>query len=247
MLKIAFVFAPALAEEISTPSWNIFACVYETSGGNHHKFTLSNPTYNFDMVASPDNGWTPKLSELSRCLAEFRQLERDIGTNCPLQERTIMLSGQFWSVSQRTTKHWEWLRTRLKDPETVHPRVRPRHARMLAEFFATMPTEDQEDCLGAVEAALQYLPEDPAKYFQLENAGFQLKLQDGLLQQSIVLLAKKRFDDKRLEESKTLLRTALSVGWKSWLKNEAVDRLTQDAHFFSAIGSPYHAPPRRWP
>lgn len=44
---------------IIAPPWNVFTCVYDTSGGNHHKFTLSNPSYNFDMVASPagDNGW----------------------------------------------------------------------------------------------------------------------------------------------------------------------------------------------
>lgn len=202
----------------------------------------------FDHVSeAPDNAWTPELSDLSRCLAEFRQLERDIGTNCPLQERTALTNRVVRRVLFRTIEHWAWLKSQLKDPATVHPRVRPRHARMLTEFFATIPTEDQEECLDAVEAALQYLPEEPARYFQLENAGFQLHLQDGKLQQSIILLAKKRFDDKCLDESKALLRTAISVDRKSWLKDEAVDRLTQDAHFFSAIGSPNHVTSRRSP
>ncbi len=196
----------------------------------------------FENVSETSHSdWTPKLSDLSRCLAEFRQLERDIGENCPIQERVTLSNRSLRRVSFRTTEHWTWLRTQLKDPKSVHPQVRPRHARMLGEFFATIPGADQEKCLDAIEAALRYLPEQPKKYFQLENAGFQLTLQDSLLAQGVILLAKKRFDGGQLDESKQLLRTAVSIGWRdSWLRDEAVERLTQDADFFTAIGSPTH-------
>ncbi len=197
---------------------------------------------------APDNAWTANLSDLSRCLAEFRQLERDIGTNCPLQERTVLSNRVLRRVSFRTVEHWAWLKSQLKDPASVHPRVRPRHARMLTEFFATLPTDDQGECLDAVETALQYLPEQPTRYFQLENAGFQLQLQDGLLQQSIILLAKRRFDDGQVDESRRLLRIAVSVGSSgSWLRNEAIALLTKESDFFVAIGSPNHISPRRSP
>lgn len=192
---------------------------------------------NFESQA--DGTWQPKLSELSQALGKFRLLQQGIEQNCRWQQNTITVENNQRSllVSHRVPQDWDWFQAQLLPAEAIHPGVRPRYAREIAQFYIRLPQEDRERNLPIVHSMLQYLPDDPDKYYQLDNAGFQLKLQDQAIARCLTCLAKKQFSDGNLTDACSTLRRAIQVAHPmSPLKSANVDSLTAESDFDVVVG-----------
>lgn len=189
--------------------------------------------------AQADGTWQPKLSELSQALGKFRQLQQGIEQNCRWQRKTttVQNNGRIFLVSHRVPQDWDWFQAQLLPAESIHPGVRPRYAREIAQFYMRLPLEDRERNLPIVHSMLQYLPDDPDKYYQLDNAGFQLKLQDHAIARCLTCLAKRQFSDGKLDEACSTLRRAIQVAHPmSPLKSANVDSLAAGADFDAIVG-----------
>jgi uncharacterized protein len=192
---------------------------------------------NFEPQA--DGTWEPKLSELSQGLAKFRQLQQGIEKNCRWQQKAVGLKNGNGGVlvSHRVPQDWDWFQAQLLPAESIHPGVRPRYAREIAKFYIRLPQEDQATNLPIVNSMLQYLPDDPDKYYQLDNAGFQLKLVDHAIARCLTCLARKQFSDGQLNDACSTLRRAIQVAHPmSSLKTANVDSLTAESDFDVVVG-----------
>lgn len=195
----------------------------------------------FENVASQaDATWEPRLSELSQALAMFRQLQLGIQHNCRWQQKAVGSTNGNGRVlvSHRVPQDWDWFQAQLLPAESIHPAVRPRYAREIAQFYCRLPLEDQETNLPIVHSMLQYLPDDPDKYYQLDNAGFQLKLQDHAIARCLTCLARNQFSAGNLNDACALLRRAVQVAHPmSPLKFANVDSLTAESDFDAVVGA----------
>lgn len=70
---------------------------------------------------------------------------------------------------------------------------------------------------------LQFLPAEPDRYYELQNAGFQLAFRDTVVGDSLFRLAKKRLANGKPEIARDLLRTHVSV-----LPERAPTNLTEE-------------------
>ncbi len=192
---------------------------------------------NFEPQA--DGTWEPKLSELSQALVKFRQLQQGIEQNCRWQQKAVGIGNGNGGmrVSQRVPQDWDWFEAQLLPAESIHPGVRPRYAREIAQFYVRLPQEDQATNLPIVRSMLQYLPDDPDRYYQLDNAGFQLKLVDHSIARCLTCLARKQFSDGELPDACSTLRRAIQVAHPmSPLKSANVDLLTAESDFDVVVG-----------
>ncbi len=190
-----------------------------------------------NFKALPHGDWTPKLSDLSRSLARFRSLQQGIARNCRWQPGVVTSNGRSFPIQCRAPQDWDWLQQQLAPSESIHPGVRPRYAREIAQFYCRLSRIDQEACLPIVDSMLQYMPDDPEKYYQLDNAGFQLKLQDPAIAHCLTCLARQQFCDGKLNDASATLRRAVQVAHpKSPLKAANIDALTADSDFDVIIG-----------
>ncbi len=192
---------------------------------------------NFESQA--DGTWQPKLSELSQALGKFRQLQQGIKQNCRWQQKAITVENnrRSFPVSHRVPQDWDWFQAQLLPADSIHPGVRPRYAREIAQFYVRLPLDDQATNLPIVHSMLQYLPDDPDKYYQLDNAGFQLKLQDQAIARCLTCLARQQFSDGQLTDACSTLRRAIQVAHPmSPLKSANVDSLTAESDFDVVVG-----------
>lgn len=184
-----------------------------------------------------DGTWTPVLSDLSQSLAKFRSLQQGITRNCRWEVTAHTVNRSRFKIRVRVPQDWDWLQQQLSPPETIHPGVRPRYAREIAQFYCGLSSDDQKTCVPIVESLLQYLPDNPDKYYQLDNAGFQLKLEDPAIAHCLTCLARKQFSDGKLDDASATLRRAVQVAHsKSPLKSANIDSLTADSDFDVIVG-----------
>ena len=191
----------------------------------------------FDLQA--DGTWEPKLSELSQSLAKFRNLQQGIEQNCRWQQKSVPIQGsnRSYMVSRRVPEDWDWFQAQLLPAASIHPGVRPRYAREISQFYVRLPQEDQATNLSIVHSMLQYLPDDPDSYYQLDNAGFQLKLVDHAIARCLTCLARQQFSDGQLNDACSTLRRAIHVAHPmSPLKSANVDSLTAESDFDAVVG-----------
>jgi len=73
-------------------------------------------------------------------------------------------------------EQWKRMDARLEELPEIHPRIRPRIARLLGHMAAGLPPGSARD--AAAERTLAYLPEDPGEYYELGNGAFALGFQD---------------------------------------------------------------------
>ncbi|MBC7965430.1 MAG: alpha/beta hydrolase [Fuerstia sp.] len=190
-----------------------------------------------NFKAQPDGAWTPELSELSQSLAKFRTLQQGIAVNCRWQPRVLNSNGRSFQIRCRVQQDWDWLQQQLSASESIHPGVRPRYAREIAQFYYRLSSVDQQACLPIVDCMLQYLPENPDKYYQLDNAGFELRLVDPAIVHCLTCLARKQFTDGNLNEACATLRRAAQVAHpRSPLKTADIDALTAESDFDEIVG-----------
>ncbi len=186
-----------------------------------------------------DGTWEPKLSELSQALAKFRQLQQGIEQNCRWQQKSIIVedSRRSFVVSHRVPQDWDWFQAQLLPAASIHPGVRPRYAREIAQFYVRLPQEEQATNLPIVHSMLQYLPDEPDSYYQLDNAGFQLKLVDHAIARCLTSLARQQFSEGQLTDASSTLRRAIQVAHPmSPLKSADVDSLTAESDFDAVVG-----------
>ena len=81
------------------------------------------------------------------------------------------------------------------------------------------------------------MPENPDKYYQLDNAGFELRLVDPVIAHCLTCLARKQFTDGNLNEACATLRRAVQVAHpRSPLKTADIDALTAESDFDVIVG-----------
>ena len=192
-----------------------------------------------NFKSQADGTWEPRLSELSEALANFRRLQQGIEQNCRWQQKTITVenNGRSFLVSHRVPQDWDWFQAQLLPAASIHPGVRPRYAREIAQFYVRLPPDEQATNLPIVHSMLQYLPDDPDKYYQLDNAGFQLKLVDHAIARCLTCLARKQFSDGNLNDACSTLRQAVQVAHPmSPLKSANIDSLKPESDFDLIVG-----------
>lgn len=186
-----------------------------------------------------DGTWEPKLSELSQALVKFRKLQQGIEQNCRWQQKSIIVgdSRRSFVVSHRVPQDWDWFQAQLLPAASIHPGVRPRYAREIAQFYVRLPQDEQATNLPIVYSMLQYLPDEPDRYYQLDNAGFQLKLVDHAIARCLTCLARQQLSDGQLNDACSTLRRAIQLDHPmSPLKSANVDSLTAESDFDAVVG-----------
>ncbi len=190
-----------------------------------------------NFKTQPDGTWTPELSELSQSLAKFRTLQQGIAANCRWRPGVRNSNGRSIQTQCRVPQDWDWLQQQLSASESIHPGVRPRYAREIAQFYSRLSAGDQKACLPIVDCMLQYMPDNPDKYYQLDNAGFELRLKDPAIAHCLTCLARKQFTDGNLNEACATLRRAVQVAHpRSPLKTADIDALTAESDFDVIVG-----------
>ncbi len=190
-----------------------------------------------NFKVQPDGTWIPELSELSQSLAKFRRLQQGIAVNCRWQPKVLKSRGRSFQIQCRVPQDWDWFEQQLVPSESIHPVVRPRWAREIAQFYCQLSSVDQEDCLPIVDSMLEYMPDDPDRYYQLDNAGFQLKLEDPAIAHCLTCLARRQFSDGKLNDATATLRLAAQVAHpKSPLKVADIDSLSAESDFELIVG-----------
>ncbi|MCA9059578.1 MAG: alpha/beta hydrolase [Planctomycetaceae bacterium] len=180
-----------------------------------------------------DGTWEPELSEVSTSLKQFREFESRMERDCGFQTIEYELpNGNRIKLKRRQLKDAAWLLSQLPDPEETDAQVRPRYARLLAEFFVRLPREEQQHALTIPERLIAFLPADPNSSYQLDNGSFQLGLQDRSIEYSLVTLARHRFQLGELDRTRELLQQAAGVAVaSSSLKTIDLHQLRTDSNF----------------
>ena len=153
--------------------------------------------------------WIPDVSDLSRCLAEFKDLVQEMSLSCPLSHSPPDENGVRRWV--RKPEDWHWLCERLPPAETIHPRVRPRYAKLTAAvaFMVAAGDQDLTELIG--ETMLSYLPEEVQHYYELHNAGFQLGFKDFYVSECLGRLSLARAAQEDLTTARQLLKMGLNI------------------------------------
>ncbi|MFQ5844719.1 MAG: hypothetical protein ACE5JG_06990, partial [Planctomycetota bacterium] len=93
----------------------------------------------------------------------------------------------------------------------VHPRVRPRYARILGTMSYALRRVRPDDALAAARAAAAFLPTDPRKHYELGDASFVIGLHSFPLAEALFLLARHELDAGGVDSAKRHLRLYLVV------------------------------------
>jgi fermentation-respiration switch protein FrsA (DUF1100 family) len=170
----------------------------------------------YGHVVESGDSWEEALSPLSRSLREYRAFERgmfalDAWTLHRIESRTEA-GHRMRSARRFSSAHWDRARERLPRPGDVHPRIRPRYARVLARIAVDLQRlEDPDAAAAAAEAMLPFCPEDTASHYDLDNASFSLGFAGREIADALFLLARRRLEAGRLEEAGDLLGRALDA------------------------------------
>lgn len=148
--------------------------------------------------------WIPDVSELSRCLAEFKDLVQEMSLSCPLSHSPPDENGVRRWV--RKPEDWHWLCERLPSAENVHPRIRPRYAKLIASVAMMIAASELEPGSLITEAVLSYLPDETQQYYELHNAGFQLGFRDHNVCECLWHLSRHKAAQQDLNTAKHLLK-----------------------------------------
>lgn len=184
-----------------------------------------------------DVSWVPLKSDLSTSLAEFRSFQSGMEKNCRWVQTSVSVNGRNFLISTRVLQDWDWLRQHLRPPNEVHANVRPRYAREIAQFYCRLKPEDQGDATSIVDTMRQYLPEQPEKYYQLDNAGFQVKLEDPYVEKCLVCQARQQFSQGLQDDACKTLELAVRVGLpNSRLKAADMASLKPGCDFDTVLG-----------
>ena len=81
------------------------------------------------------------------------------------------------------------------------------------------------------------MPENPARYYQSDNAGFQVGLTDLRLTVCLIHLAKKQFGEQQLASAQTTLRMAQRIAPEFHaIRSLDIEELSADSDFDSYVG-----------
>lgn len=185
---------------------------------------------------SEDGHWRPALSELSQELARFRAFEADVWNTFPTDARLRFTPGGYRREQVRSSRVWSEIRDQLPQPRSVHPRVRPRYGELLSFLYQEIPADQQPGAIQMLEAARSFLPDEPSKHFQLDNAGFRVAERGGWSFWTLIALARARHTDGRIDEARALLREALPYNAYPSITTDCIDALPANGDFFLAIG-----------
>jgi pimeloyl-ACP methyl ester carboxylesterase len=192
------------------------------------------------VTKESDDVWTPLKSERSRSLAAYRHFVSELARNCPEQHRMAMFIGMLRENPFVSANVLHWIEANLPKAEDVHPEVRARYAKLLSSVFARLEPLEQDKHFDFLELINPFIPSEPDKYFELDNASFELQLRDERLAGCLILQAKLRYESGQLEAARELLAKAYSVSNQQWPVPSMVDALQLNADFYKSIGSPYH-------
>lgn len=159
-----------------------------------------------------DGTWLPQLTPLSQSLAAYRDYQRGASENCHWITRSITVRDRQYTVhDRRDPQGMKWLLSNLPNPEDVESCVRPRYGLTLAAFYCTLKPDGQRVCGDLLPAIWSFLPENPERYYQLENASFRVRLEDRRLALCLIHLAKRQFDENQPASARASLRMAQRI------------------------------------
>ena len=131
----------------------------------------------------------------------------------------------------------EWLLSNLPNPLDVHSGVRPRYGRTLSAFYCSLDPDGQLKCRELLPAIWSFLPDNPERYYQLDNARYQVRLEDPGLTLCLTHLAKKQFDENQLAAAKTSLRMAQRIAPQGHpIRSLDIETLSEESDFDRFVG-----------
>lgn len=163
--------------------------------------------------------WRPELSEYSQALADYRKHSENILSRS-LADYLTRSNGYGFTRQPRiiprfpTTAANHLLNDRAKIAETPI-RIQARYARLLARLHCwpafRLSKSRPIDLSVFGEAMLEFLPKQPDKYYELQDAGLLLTFRDTVVGDSLYRLATKRLQNNQPELARELLRKHVSV------------------------------------
>jgi hypothetical protein len=86
-------------------------------------------------------------------------------------------------------------------------------------------------------AIWSFLPDSPERYYQLENAGYQVRLEDPGLTLCLTHLAKIQFDENQLAAARTSLRMAQRIATQGHpIRSLDIEALRGESDFDRFVG-----------
>ncbi len=159
---------------------------------------------------SEDGGWDPDLSPFSLSLQDFSDYRTQAMRQAKIEYKKVEQGNRISWTRQYTKAHGTWALRKLPDPETVHPRIRPRYAALLADFARGL-SQHETLRLTLSERCLPFVPEHPEQYYALGNASFTLGFKSSPLAEVLYDLARRRLENDTVDDAKALLKTVLRI------------------------------------
>jgi hypothetical protein len=159
------------------------------------------------ISSNGDGTWSEQLGPQSESLAAFKAFRTGL---LGVAAGSSASDGR-GRVPRATPAHWRWSKEHLPAVQAVHPRVRPRYAQILADLSYGLTGSDRTEAIEAAAALLPFLPDDPATYYELGNATFQLGLRGTALAESCHLLGTHRLAQGDRAGAKTAFRRYLQL------------------------------------
>jgi pimeloyl-ACP methyl ester carboxylesterase len=185
----------------------------------------------------PDGTWQPQLTALSQSLAAFRRFERQVDENCKWISRDNSIRNRQFTIRRRDPLGMEWLLSNLPNPLDIHSSVRPRYGRKLSAFYCSLDPDGQLKCRDLLPAIWSFLPDNPERYYQLDNAAYQVRLEDRCLSLCLIHLAKKQFDKNQLASARSSLRMAQRISPQDHaIRSLNVEELGEESDFDRFVG-----------
>lgn len=157
------------------------------------------------------DSWSEDLTELSRSLREFKRFRAAYSSLERGSFRTVEIPGFRGFVRVHAPARGEWLEENLPRAGGVHPRIRPRYARILGEYQFGQPGNLDRTSLPVAELLAGFLPARPATHYDLDDASFTLGFRDLAVAETCFLLARLRLREGKVDEARRLLATYLDI------------------------------------
>ena len=133
----------------------------------------------------------------------------------------------------------DWLLSNLPKPLDMHSGVRTRYGRTLSAFYCSLDPDGQLKCRDLLPAIWSLLPDNPEHYYQLDDAGFELRLEDPGLTMCLTHLAKKQFDENQLAAARNSLRMAQRISPQGHpIRSLDVEALSGESDFDTFVSLP---------
>lgn len=189
---------------------------YEITTRFHPDFAAVVECQHYQKVA---NTWVPDLSPLSRDRAKFGEISTAAFRAFVDASQAKQKQGLTFTQMDR----WQTLEPLLPEAAQIHPHIRPRFASLIAGYLVRMSQVPDDEMLPLWETMVSFLPEDPAKYYLLGDAYFQLGYRDRNVAQTLRRWIVVELQQANFEKAHDLIRVYIAIAQPAAATLEGID------------------------